>query len=81
MSDRDDSEVFAVELAGTLRADSDPAPARVFTRLRIRSEETDREVQKYRQDASSVPWYVFGSDKDLPLHPSLQAIGSHYFSW
>jgi hypothetical protein len=81
MSDRYDSKVFAVQFAGNLRADSEPAPARVVTRLRIRSEETDREVQKHRQNANSVPRYVFGSGKNLPLHLSLQAIGSHYFTW
>lgn len=81
MSDRYYSKVFAVQFAGNLRADSEPAPTRVVTRLRIRTEEADREVQKHRQKANSVPRYVFGSGTNLPLHPSLQAIGRHYFSW
>jgi hypothetical protein len=81
MSDRYDSKFFAVQLASKLRADSEPAPTRVVTRLRIRTEETDREFQKCRQNANSVPRYVFGNRRNLPLHPSLQAIGSHCFSW
>jgi hypothetical protein len=81
MSDRYDSKFFAVQFASNLRADSGLFPTRVVTKLRIRPEESDSEVQKYRQKANSVPRYVFGSGKNLPLHPSLQAMGSHYFNW
>jgi hypothetical protein len=81
MSDRYDLKFFAVQFAGNLRADSEPAAARVVTRLRIKAEETDLEVQMHRRNANSVPRYVFGSGKNLPQQPGLQAIGSHYFSW
>lgn len=81
MSDRYVSKDFAVQFASNLRADSEPAASRVVTRLRIRTEESDREARKHRESANSVPQYEFGSGKNLRLHPSLQAIGRHYFTW
>ncbi|HUN87100.1 MAG TPA: hypothetical protein VMU48_22165 [Terracidiphilus sp.] len=66
---------------GNLPGLSEEVPVKVHTRLRIMSGEAAREVQELSQLASGVPKYVVGQSKDLPLHPSLQAIGRHYFTW
>ena len=45
------------------------------------SEHTAEEVRKYSSHAfDKAPQYVFGGG-NLPLHPSLQAMGRHYFTW
>jgi hypothetical protein len=54
-------------------------PVRVITRVRITTEETAREVHKY--SCPGVPRYSIGCGGDLPIHPSLQAMGRHYFQW
>ena len=71
---------FAKEFDGNLRTESDPVPVRVTTRLRMMSKETAREVREHSMDLKGVPLYVFGGG-NLPLHPSLQAMGRHYFTW
>jgi len=74
--------LFGVQLAGNLRAKPEGVSTRVVTRLRIMTEETARQIQKqHGQSANSVPRYEFGCGKNLRLHPSLQAIGRHYFTW
>jgi hypothetical protein len=72
---------FAKEFVGKLRAASDLVPVRVNTRLRVMTEETAREVREYISGATGIPRYVFNGGGDLPLHPSLQAFGRHYFNW
>jgi len=72
---------FAKEFVGNLRAESDPVPVRVDTRLRVMTEETAREVREYISGAIGTPRYVFNGSGDLPLHPSLHAFGRHYFNW
>lgn len=66
---------------GNLRAESEPVPVQVHTRLRIMTEETAREVKKFNSHSSGAPTYVFGERKDLPQDSALQATGRHYFSW
>jgi len=81
MSSRFDC-LFGVKLAGNMRAKPEGVSTRVVTRLRIMTEETARQVKmEYDQSANSVPRYEFGCGKNLRLHPSLQAIGRHYFTW
>ena len=45
---------FAKEFVGNLRAESDPVPARVNTRLRVMTEETAREVREYISGAPNL---------------------------
>ena len=72
---------YARQFNGNLRAESDPVPVKVTTRLRVMNESTATEIRKYSDKAfDKAPLYVFGGG-NLPLHPSLQAIGRHYFTW
>ena len=42
---------------------------------------TAEEIRKYSSNAfDKTPTYVFDGG-DLPMHPSLQAMGRHYFTW
>lgn len=72
---------YAKQFDGNLRADSQPVPVKVTTRLRVMTDSTVNEIRKYRsQSFDKRPDYVFGGG-NLPLHPSLQAMGRHYFTW
>lgn len=72
---------YARQFNGNLRAESDPVPVKVTTRLRVMNESTATEIRKYSSQAfDKAPLYVFGGGS-LPLHPSLQATGRHYFTW
>ena len=70
---------FAKEFTGNLRSESAPVPARVNTRLRVVMKE---EAKSLRDRAIPVaPRYIIGIGGELPIHPSLQAMGRHYFTW
>jgi len=72
---------YAKQFDGNLRPDSEPVPLKVNTRLRLMEERTSYEIRKYNSQAfDRPPQYVFGGGS-LPLHPSLQAMGRHYFTW
>lgn len=72
---------YAKQFVGNLHVKSDPVPVQVTTRLRVMSEHTAAELRKYNSGAfDATPQYVFGGGS-LPLHPSLQAVGRHYFTW
>lgn len=72
---------YAKQFIGNLRTQSEPVPVQVTTRLRVMSQHTSAEVCKYNSHAfGTAPQYVFGGGS-LPLHPSLQAVGRHYFTW
>ena len=72
---------YAREFEGNLRADSRPVPVKVTTRLRVLSDNSADEIQKYGSHVfDTAPEYSLGEGK-LPLHPSLQAMGRHYFTW
>jgi len=45
------------------------------------TEATAREIKKYAHKSSHAPRYVFDCGEDLPMHPSLRALGRHYFTW
>jgi hypothetical protein len=72
---------YAGHFHGNLRGTSDPVPARVHTSLRIMSREMVEELQKLDHRVSGAPQYVFVRRDGLPLDPSLQATGLHYFEW
>jgi len=77
------SEEFAYirEFDGNLPAHSEPVPLKVTTRLRLMPESTAKQVRQYSGRAfDAPPQYVFGGG-NLPLHPNLQAMGRHYFTW
>ena len=72
---------YAKQFEGNLSADSQPVPVKVTTRLRIMNEISAEEIRRYSSHAfDKAPQYVFGGG-NLPLHPSLQAMGRHYFTW
>jgi len=82
MSSQRNEYSYASEFVGKQRAESDRVPVHVYTRLRMMTDETAREVRKNKSpDHDTAPQYVFSSGGDLPLHPSLQAMGRHYFTW
>jgi hypothetical protein len=72
---------YAKQFEGNLRGSSEPVPVRLNTSLRMMSQEMVRELQKLDHRTSGAPQYVFVRRDDLPLHPSLQATGLHYFEW
>ena len=69
---------YAKEFNGNLHGQIDPA--RVTTTVHTMSKETAREVQLYRA-FDGAPRYNFRDRYDLPMHPSLEATGPHYFGW
>jgi hypothetical protein len=81
MSPNGNEFTYAKQFEGNLRGTSDPVPARVHTKLRLMSREMVEELLKLDHRTSSAPQYVFVRRDDLPLHPSLQATGLHYFEW
>ena len=66
---------------GSLRRSPKSRPVAVTTNLRLMDESTAREVRSYAQQAPGAPQYVLDPGEDLPLHPSLRALGRHYFTW
>jgi hypothetical protein len=68
------------EFVGDLAKLAEPVPVRVHTRLRMMSEESARELQG-SWSSDRAPNYSFGRKENLPLHPSLLAMGRHYFTW
>jgi hypothetical protein len=81
MSSPSNDYTFAKQFVGNLRGQSDPVPVQVDTTLRIMTEESAREVREYISVATAVPRYVLNGSTSLPLHPSLNAYGRHYFRW
>jgi hypothetical protein len=81
MSSPSNEFTYGTELVGNLRDGSQSVPARIHTRVRVTTELTAREVQEHKGRAHCVPVYIFGHGAELPLHPSLQALGRHYFTW
>jgi hypothetical protein len=81
MSNQRNEFTYEKEFVGNLRAQSEPVPVQVNTRLRVELDLAPREIQEYKTRAACVPQYVFGQCAELPLHPSLQATGRHFFNW
>lgn len=77
---------YAQQFNGSLRRGPKSRPVAVTTNLHMMNEATAREVRIYAQTAPGAPQYVlepgeFESGEDLLLHPSLRALGRHYFTW
>jgi hypothetical protein len=81
MSSPSNEFTYGKEHVVNLSDGSQSVPARVHTRLRVTTELTAREVQEHKGRTPCVPTYIFGHGGELPLHPSLQALGRHYFTW
>lgn len=72
---------YARQFNGNLRVQSEPVPVKLTTRLRVMNKGTEDQMRKYSSPAfDKAPVYVFGGG-NLPLHPTLQAMGRHYFTW
>ncbi len=72
---------YARQFNGNLRAQSEQVPVKVTTRLRVMNKSTADQIHNYSSpDFDKAPAYVFGKG-NLPLHPTLQAMGRHYFTW
>ena len=72
---------YAKQFNGNVGPESQPVPVKVTTRLRVMNDSTAEQIRKYAcQVFDKAPHYVVGGGS-LPLHPSLQAMGRHYFTW
>jgi hypothetical protein len=81
MSSPSNEFTYGKELVGNPSDGSQSVSARVYTRLRVTTDLTAREVQEHKGRSHCVPTYIFGHGGELPIHPSLQAQGRHYFTW
>jgi len=81
MSPNGNEYTYAKQFEGNLRGSFEPVPARLNTSLRMMSPEMVQELLKLDHRSSGAPQYVFMRRDNLPLHPSLQASGLHYFEW
>lgn len=72
---------YEQQFDGSLKRSPKARPVAVTTNLRMMTEPTAREIRHYAHQAPSAPRYVFDCGEDLPLHPSLRALGRHYFTW
>jgi hypothetical protein len=81
MSSHSNEYDYAKEFIGNFRSESKPVPVKVTTRLRLLSKPPSTEIHRYSDRGfDAPPQYVFGGG-NLPLPPSLQAVGRHYFTW
>jgi hypothetical protein len=65
----------------SLRRSPKSRPVPVMTNLRMMDQANAREVMVYAKEAGGAPWYEVQPREGLPLHPSLRAMGRHYFTW
>jgi hypothetical protein len=72
---------YEQQFDSSLRSSPKTRPVPVTTNLRMMSKATSREVWIYAKVATGTPEYVFDPGEELPLHPSLRALGRHYFTW
>jgi hypothetical protein len=70
---------YTKEFIGNLRGTSEPVPVRVNTKLRLVTHGEARDIR--RSSRPGVPQYTIGHGGELPMQPSLQAMGRHYFVW
>ena len=82
MSFSSNEYAYAKQFDGNLKAaTSRPVPVKVTTRLKVMTEHNAGEILRYTGPAfDAAPAYVFGGGS-LPVAPSLQAVGRHYFTW
>lgn len=72
---------YEQQFDSSLKRSPKSRPVPVTTSLRMMNEATAREIRIYAHQAPGTPRYVFDCGEDLPLHPSLRALGRHYFTW
>lgn len=72
---------YEQQFDGRLKGSPKSRPVAVTTNLRMMTEETAREIKIYARQSPHPPRYIFDCGEDLPLHPSLRALGRHYFGW
>ncbi|KAA6464979.1 hypothetical protein DYQ86_03225 [Acidobacteria bacterium AB60] len=85
MSPQGNKYEYAKEFDGNLNAADQAVPVRVKTNLRVMSKEEARQAWIHRLPFG-VPSYSFKAGETqpgraLPMHPSLEAMGRHYFTW
>jgi len=72
---------YEQQFDSSLRRSPKSRPVPVTTNLRMMNEGTAREMRIYARHAAGTPRYDLDPGEDLPLHPSLRALGRHYFTW
>ena len=72
---------YEQQFDGSLRRSPKSRPVPVMTNLRMIDAATARELRIYAKDAADAPYYEIEPRESLPLHPSLRAMGRHYFTW
>lgn len=72
---------YAKQFEGNLHSADEAVPVRVKTSLRVMSKEEALQAWIHRLPYG-VPTYTFkAGETPLPIHPSLEATGRHYFTW
>lgn len=72
---------YEQQFDSSLRNSPKSRPVPVTTNLRMMDHSTAREIRIYAGQAPGAPKYIFDPGEDIPLHPSLRALGRHYFTW
>ena len=72
---------YEQQFDSSLRRGPKSRPVPVTTNLRLMDRSTARELQIYAEEAAGVPRYELETRDARPLHPSLRAMGRHYFTW
>ena len=72
---------YEQQFDSSLRRAPKSRPVPVMTNLRMMDQATARELRVYAKETAGAPWYKVESRDALPLHPSLRAMGRHYFTW
>jgi hypothetical protein len=72
---------YEQQFDSSLRRGPKSRPVPVVTNLRLMDQATTREISIYAVQGSTSPQYDFECDEQAGLHPSLRALGRHYFTW
>jgi len=72
---------YEQQFDGSLHRIPKTRPVPVTTNQRLMDAATAREMRVYARYAAGAPRYDFDPGEDLPLHPTLRALGRHYFTW
>lgn len=72
---------YSKQFDGRLQRSPKVRPVPVTINVRMMTDETAHEVSGYVSQAVGAPLYVFDCGEDLPRHPTLRALGRHYFTW
>lgn len=72
---------YEKQFESSLRRSPKSRPVPVTTNLRMMDQASSREMRIYARQSPAAPRYVLDPGEELPLHPSLRALGRHYFTW